>query len=41
MDSLRVEDKHLKECDLRYGIVLTDIYQRTFATEMVESHITD
>ena len=40
MDTLKVEDKPLGECDLRYGITLTDVYQRTFVTDMVESHIT-
>lgn len=40
MDTLKVEDNPLGECDLRYGITLTDVYQRTFVTDMVESHIT-
>ena len=40
MSNLRVRDRHLDECDLKYGIVLSDAYQRTFATEMIESHIT-
>ena len=39
MDALKVEDKPLEECDLKYGIVLTDVYQRTFATELIETHI--
>ena len=39
MAALKVEDKPLGECDLRYGIILTDVYQRDFVTEMIESHI--
>ncbi len=39
MSALRVQDRYLGECDLKYGIVLTDAYQRKFATEMLESHI--
>ena len=39
MDSLKVSDLALPECDLRYGVVLTDVFQRTFTTEFVETHI--
>ena len=31
----------LDECDLRYGIILTDVYRRQFVTEMIGSHITE
>ncbi|MBR5341957.1 MAG: hypothetical protein IK151_08560 [Erysipelotrichaceae bacterium] len=39
MSDLKVEDKPLSTCDLKYGLVMTDAYQRIFATELVESHI--
>ncbi len=39
MSALKVTDKYLGECDLKYGIILIDAYQRSFATEMLESHI--
>ena len=38
-ESLKVKDQPLDECDLKYGIVLTDAYQRTFASDLVETHI--
>ena len=39
MESLKVKDAALPECDIRYGVVLTDIFQRTFTTEFVETHL--
>ena len=39
MSALKVNDRYLGECDLKYGIILIDAYQRSFATEMLESHI--
>ena len=41
MSALNVEDRPLDECDLRYGIILTDVYRRQFVTEMIGSHITE
>ena len=38
-ESLEVADKPLGECDVRYGIRLTDIFQREFVTEMIDEHI--
>ena len=39
MADLKVEDRPLGTCDLKYGLIMTDAYQRIFATELVESHI--
>ena len=40
MSALKLQDRHLGECDLKYGLILTDAFQRDFATEMLETHIT-
>ncbi|MBP5279787.1 MAG: hypothetical protein J6Z03_04815, partial [Erysipelotrichaceae bacterium] len=40
MSVLRVEDRFIGECDLKYGVILKDVYQRLFETELLESHIT-
>ncbi|MBP5279487.1 MAG: hypothetical protein J6Z03_03305, partial [Erysipelotrichaceae bacterium] len=40
MSALRVEDRFIGECDLKYGVILKDVYQRLFETELLESHIT-
>ena len=34
-----VRDEPFGECDLEFGGMLTDIYQRTFMTEMLETHV--
>jgi hypothetical protein len=34
-----VKDEPFGECDLEFGGRLTDIYQRTFLTEMLETHV--
>ena len=34
-----VKDEPFGECDLEFGGKLTDIYQRTFLTEMLETHV--
>ncbi len=39
MAAMKVTDKKLGECDLRYGITITDVYERQFVTEYVEAHI--
>ena len=39
MISLSVSDRPLGDCDIRYGIVLTDAFQRKFATEKIETHL--
>ena len=39
MAAMKVSDEKLGECDLRYGITITDVYQRKFVTEYVEAHI--
>ena len=39
MNALTVSDKPLGECDIRYGIKLTDVFQRDFVTEMLEVHL--
>ena len=39
MESLEVADKPLGECDVRYGIRLTDIFQRQFVTKMIDEHL--
>lgn len=36
---LTVTDAPLESCDITFGGVLTDIYQRTMTTEMIEAHI--
>ena len=33
------EDKALGECDIVFGGVLTDVYQRTMTTEKIEAHV--
>ena len=35
---IAVKDESLGECDIQFGGLLTDIYQRTFLTEMLEAH---
>ena len=37
-ERLAVEDKPLGECDIIFGGVLTDVYQRTMTTEKIEAH---
>ena len=39
-NSLTVTDEPLDECDVVFGGVLTDVYQRTMTTEKVEAHVT-
>ncbi len=39
MERLKAEDKPLGECDIVFGGVLTDVYQRTMTTEKIEAHI--
>jgi hypothetical protein len=39
-ENLKVTDAPLGECDIQFGGVLTDIYQREIMTEVVEAHIT-
>ena len=34
-----VKDEPFGECDLQFGGMLTDIYQRTFLTETLETHV--
>jgi len=36
---LKAEVTPLEECDITFGGVLTDVYQRTMTTEMIEGHI--
>ena len=36
---IAVKDESLGECDIQFGGLLTDIYQRTFLTEMLEAHV--
>ena len=38
-NGLEVRDEPFGECDLEFGGRLTDIYQRTFLTEMLETHV--
>jgi hypothetical protein len=38
-DNLRVTDKSLGSCELKHGVILTDVYQRTFESEMVETKV--
>lgn len=40
MSNLKVTDEPIGECDLRYGVVMQDVYQRTFTSEFAESHFT-
>ena len=37
---LTVSDRKLNECDVSYGIIMTDAFSRTFVTDMVQEHIT-
>ena len=37
--ALSVKDEPFGECDLQFGGMLTDIYQRTFLTETLETHV--
>lgn len=37
--SVSVKDEPFGECDLQFGGMLTDIYQRTFLTETLETHV--
>ena len=39
-ENLKATDEPLGECDIQFGGVLTDIYQREIMTEAVEAHIT-
>jgi len=36
-DTINVRDEPLKNCTIRHGLILTDIYQRKFQTELVET----
>ena len=36
---LQVKDEPLESCDIQFGGVLTDVYQRTITTEQLEMHI--
>ena len=38
-ESLTVTNAPLSECDLVFGGVLTDVYQRTMTTEQLETHV--
>ena len=38
-DDVAVKDEPFGECDLEFGGMLTDVYQRTFRTEMLETHV--
>ena len=38
-NSLKVEDRQLDSCDIRFYGVLTDVYQRNMTTEAVEMHL--
>ncbi len=38
-NELEVKDEPFGECDLEFSGRLTDIYQRTFLTEMLETHV--
>ena len=38
---LKASDAPLQSCDISFGGVLTDVYQRTMTTEMIEAHIGD
>ena len=35
---IAVKDEPLGECDIQFGGLLTDIYQRAFLTELLEAH---
>lgn len=39
MERLEVGDKAMGECDIVFGGVLTDVYQRTMTTEKIEAHV--
>ncbi len=39
MESLSVADRPLGECDVRYGIKLTDVFQRDYVTDMIDAHL--
>ena len=36
---LEVKDEALGTCDIQFGGMLTDVYQRTFLTELLDAHI--
>jgi hypothetical protein len=38
-DNITVKDESLGSCTLKHGLVLTDVYQRVFQSEMVETVI--
>ena len=38
-NEIAVKDEPFGECDLQFGGMLTDIYQRTFLTETLETHV--
>ena len=38
---VKVEYAPMGECDVVFGGLLTDIYQRTMTTEKIEQHITE
>ena len=38
-DDITVSDEPLGQCTLKHGIILTDVYQRVFQSEMVETVI--
>jgi hypothetical protein len=38
---LTVKDEPLEECDISFGGVLTDVYQRILTTELIDTHIGD
>ena len=38
-ENMVVVDKQLQPCDVEFGGVLTDVYQRTMSTEKIEAHI--
>lgn len=38
---IKVENSPMGECDVVFGGLLTDIYQRTMTTEKIEQHITE
>ncbi|MDO4403796.1 MAG: clostripain-related cysteine peptidase [Atopobiaceae bacterium] len=38
-ENLEVSDERLKPCDVEFGGVLTDVYQRKMTTEKIEAHI--
>ena len=38
-DSLKVQDEPMGECDVVFGGVLTDVYQRKMTTQKIEAHV--